>query len=400
MQYKTSMREFEPYGFVYEQPINQKMHNMISRVNRLTPDRTINQLLHFDCEVYLEMKEGMAAIVVGFSPDTDELKTFSIHRKVRLNPGVYFAVVSVSSSAVCRLITSSGFSMQTIELDSPFYFNRILPHVQIREILGYYYNVRNSGYDFKGEKHDYYELTFVDRGTLQTTVEDRQYTINEKELMIYGPGQFHTQHISEGESCSYVTIIFSMINVTPDACDAQNALLLNKVFSYDKKIYTLLKDFVQESSIQIPYINSLMICLLQEIMIRLLRSEFVSNHKEEKPVSLSRQHYQDELLERILTHIDNSICEPLTIAEICQKFSISRSSLQLLFKENLDQTPKKYISDLKLEKSCQLIREQKYSISEISLLLGFNSIHYFSRAFTNKYNMAPSEYSKQMFNQF
>jgi len=42
--------------------------------------------------------------------------------------------------------------------------------------------------------------------------------------------------------------------------------------------------------------------------------------------------------ERILTYIDNSICEPLTIAEICQKFSISRSSLQyaaiLIFKSS------------------------------------------------------------------
>ena len=399
MQYKTSTREFEPYGTVYEQPINKKMHNMISRVNRLTPDRTINQLLHFEGEVYLEMKDGIAAIVIGFSPNSKDLKVFSIHRKVRLNPGVYFAVVSISSEATCRLITSSGFSMETIELDNPYYFNRVLPHIQIREIFGYYYNVRNAGYNFQGEKHDYYELTFVDRGTLETTIEDKQFIINEKELMIYGPGQFHTQHIAQGQSCSYVTILFSMVNVSPDAQDAENDLLLNKVFSYDKKIYTLLKDFVQESSVQIPYINSLMTCLLQEIIIRLLRSEFLVS-KEERPVSLTRQHYQDELLERILNYIDQSICEPLTIAEICQKFSISRSSLQLLFKENLDQTPKKYISDMKLEKSCQLIREQKYSISEISLLLGFNSIHYFSRAFAHKYNMAPSEYSKQMFNQF
>lgn len=398
MQYKTSMREFEPYGSVYEQPINQKMNHMISRVNRLTPNRQIHQLLHFDCEVYLEMKEGIAALIIGFTPDTSKLKTFSIHRKVRIKPGMYFAIVSVSSAAACRLITSSGFSMQTVELDTPYSFNRILPNVQIREILGYYYNVRNAGYEFKGEKHDYYELTFVDRGSLETTIENNAYVINEKELMIYGPGQFHTQRISEGQSCSYVTVVFSMDNLTPNISDAENNLLLNKVFTYDKKIYSLLRDFVQESSIQVPYLNSLMTCLLQEIIIRLLRSEFII-HREEKPVSLTRQHYQDELLERILTYIDQSICEPLTIAEICQKFSISRSSLQLLFKENLEQTPKKYISDLKLEKSCQLIREQKYSISEISLLLGFNSIHYFSRAFTHKYNMAPSEYSKQMFNQ-
>ena len=89
--------------------------------------------------------------------------------------------------------------------------------------------------------------------------------------------------------------------------------------------------------------------------------------------------------------------EPVTVGEICQKFSMSRSSLQILFNENLNQTPKKYISELKLEKSRQLISEDRYTISEIALMLGFNSIHYFSRAFTQKYNMAPTEYSKTIF---
>ena len=51
---------------------------------------------------------------------------------------------------------------------------------------------------------------------------------------------------------------------------------------------------------------------------------------------------------------------------------------------------------MKLEKSCQMIREEKYTISNIALLLGFNSIHYFSRAFTQKYSISPSEYAKQM----
>ena len=87
----------------------------------------------------------------------------------------------------------------------------------------------------------------------------------------------------------------------------------------------------------------------------------------------------------------------MTIAELCQKFSMSRSSLQILFKENMDISPKKYINEMKLEKSRQMICENKYTISEIALMLGFNSIHYFSRAFTQKYHMAPSEYSKTLY---
>ena len=398
MQYKTSTKEFTPFGSVYEEPINPKMNQMISRVNHLTPNRNVSRLLHFDCNVYLDMEEGMAALVIGFTPEVSELRQFSIHRKVCLKPGVYFSIVSVSSHAVCRLITSSAFTMETFDLKIPYKFNRILPKIQIREILGYYYNVRNAGYVFQGERHDYYELTFVDRGRLETTIEGQEYHLNEKEMVIYGPGQFHTQSVSEGQSCAFVTIVFSMLDISTDPNLGRALPLLNKIYPYDKKIYTLMKEFVQESSAQIPYLNSLMICLLQEIMIRLLQSEFIS-HKEERPVSISRQHYQNELLESVLSYIDESICEPLTIAEICQKFSLSRSSLQLLFKENLNQTPKKYISDLKLERSCQLIREKQYTISEIALMLGFNSIHYFSRAFTLKYNMAPSEYSKQMFSQ-
>ena len=169
------------------------------------------------------------------------------------------------------------------------------------------------------------------------------------------------------------------------------------VFGYDKKIHTLIKDFVNESSSQIPYMNSLMLCLLQETIIRLMQHEFVGPSTQEKPVTEARQHYQDELLERILQYIGDNLHDPLTIAEICHKFSMSRSSLQILFKENLNQTPKKYISELKLERSCQLLREGRYTVSEIAFMLGFNSIHYFSRAFTKKYNMAPSDYSKQLF---
>ncbi|MBQ9990910.1 MAG: helix-turn-helix transcriptional regulator [Lachnospiraceae bacterium] len=398
MQRKTSMKEFEPYGSVYEQPVSFEKEDMISRVYNLVPQRNINQLLHFDCPVYLEMESGMAALVVGFSTELDKLKTFSIHRKVQLKPGVRFSLTAIGKEASCRLITTNGFAMVCDELPVPFFFNRILPRIQIKEILGYYYNIRNSGYRFRGESHDYYEITYVDRGCLRTTIEDTEYILQEKELLVYGPGQFHTQSIAEGESCSYVTIIFSMENLILRDQDEENKLLLNKIFPYDKKIYSLIKSFVQESSSQLPYLNTLLLCLVQEIVIRLLQSEF-SDHKEERPIAITRQHYQDELLERILSHIEENICEPLTIAEICQRFSLSRSSLQLLFKENLDQTPKKYISDLKLEKSCQMIRENKYTLSEIALMLGFNSIHYFSRAFAQKYHMAPSEYSKQMFDQ-
>jgi len=396
MQLKTSSLEFERFGSVYEQPLIPERCGMISRDWHLIAKRSVNQLYHFDCEVCLEMQRGMAALIVGDKPDSTELQAFAVHRLVKLNPGVYFSLVAVTSNITCKLITTTDFNYSLEPLSPAYLFERILPRIRISEILGYYYSIRNSGYHFKGEKHNYFELTYVDRGRLCTEVEGQHYELTEKELIIYGPGQFHSQSIPEGCSCSYVTIIFDMETIVYDVESTHYELLLNKVFEYDKKIYTLLKTFVSESTSQIPYMNSLMLCLLQETIIRLLQSEFIGK-KSERPVTGARQHYQHELLEKILAYIDETIYEPLTIAEICQKFSMSRSSLQILFKENLDMPPKKYINELKLEKSRQMICENKYTISEIALMLGFNSIHYFSRAFTQKYHMAPSEYSKTLY---
>lgn len=396
MQLKTSSLEFEKFGSVYEQPVVPDHNDMISREWHLIARRSVSQLYHFDCEVFLEMQSGMAALVVGDAPEADQLQAFAVHRLVRLNPGVYFSLVAVTSHIICRLITTNDYKYTLETLSPPYLFERILPRIRISEILGYYYSIRNAGYHFKGEKHNYFELTYVDRGTLFTTVEGKRYELKEKELMIYGPGQFHTQDIPEGCSCSYVTIIFDMETVVYDEESTHYELLLNKVFGYDKKIYTLIKTFVTESTSQIPYMNSLMLCLLQETIIRLLQSEFIGK-KNDRPVTGARQHYQDELLEKILAYIDETIYEPLSIAELCQKFSMSRSSLQILFKENMDISPKKYINEMKLEKSRQMICENKYTISEIALMLGFNSIHYFSRAFTQKYHMAPSEYSKTLY---
>lgn len=396
MQQKTSSASFEKFGTVYDEPIALHMSDMICRTWHVIAKRTVSQLYHFNCEVCLEMQSGMAALIIGESPEAEKLEVFAVHRLVKVKPNMYFSLVAITRSIDCTLITTAAYSSSVETLNPPYLFERILPRIRISEILGYYYSIRKAGYQFAGEKHSYFELTYVDRGSMFTEIDGRPYELKERELIIYGPWQFHTQKISEGCSCSYVTILFDMDAIVFDEDSSRYELILNKVFGYDKKLYTLIKTFVMESTSQLPYMNSLMLCLLQETMLRLLQSQF-TGEKNEHPVTDARQHYQDELLEKILSYIDETIYEPITIAEICQKFSLSRSSLQILFKENLDQPPKKYINDLKLEKSRQMICENKYTISEIALMLGFNSIHYFSRAFAQKYGMAPSEYSKSLY---
>ena len=392
MQYKTSSSSFSKYGSVYALPVDLKSTNMICREAETTIKESISLFSCFDCEVCIEINSGMAALIVSEMPETDTFEAFAIHRFVKLKPHIYFQVIAVSSHVSYRLITEREYISSPQLITPAYHFTRIRPQVRVKEILGYYYSIRDSGYHFDGENHSYYELTYVDRGTFHTEIDGNIFKLKERELIIYGPNQFHKQLIPTGSSCSYVTVLFEL---DPDV--SHFSFLLNKVFPYNKKIHSLMKSFVTESSTFTPYMDSLLLCLFQEIIIRLLQTEYISDIPDKKPVTDARQHYHDELLEQILAYIDITLYDPITVGEICQKFSMSRSSLQILFNENLNQTPKKYISELKLEKSRQLISEGRYTISEIALMLGFNSIHYFSRAFTQKYNMAPTEYAKTIF---
>ena len=117
------------------------------------------------------------------------------------------------------------------------------------------------------------------------------------------------------------------------------------------------------------------------------------NHKA--LFSDSKSHMND-LLSEILAYMNKRIDEPITIEEICHEFYISRSSLQALFKTHLNSSPKNYLLNIKLQKSKELIRENQYTISEIAYMLGFSSIHYFSRLFKKYFNITPSAYVKKI----
>ena len=62
----------------------------------------------------------------------------------------------------------------------------------------------------------------------------------------------------------------------------------------------------------------------------------------------------------------------------------------------LHNSPKSYLLNIKLQKSKELIRENQYTISEIADMLGFSSIHYFSRLFKKYFDLSPSEYAKEI----
>lgn len=384
---KTTSAQFRKYGSIYDEEKDLNKNDLI-RKQIVTSDKVISSLYNFLEPAYIEIVEGMASILISDS-NSGDFKLFAVHRNLEIKPNMYFNIISMTDQTKFNLIIPSSYNLKLEFLNPPYVYNRILPTINIPEIMAYYYTIKSPNYKFKGERHNLYELTFVDRGTLDTSIDGVNYTLNSSDLIIYGKNQFHTQAVNNDLSCSYLTIMFDM------KCDDES-LICNKVFHCRKELYKIIRTFAKNISSEIPYSENLILSNFHEIIIRLFQYDYL-DVDDAKLSTEAQQHFQDEILEGILAYIKKMICSPITIEELCSKFAISRSSLQTLFKNNLNTSPKKYINDLKLSKSKELIKENKYTISEIAFMLGFNSIHYFSRAFTQHYEISPSEYAQTVF---
>jgi AraC-like DNA-binding protein len=384
---KTTSAEFRKYGYIYDEAKDIDKDDLILR-QIVTSDKVLSSLYKFSEPAYIEIVKGMASILISDSSNGD-FKLFAVHRNLEIKPNMYFNIISMTDQITYNLIIPSGYNLKLEFLNPPYVYNRILPTINIPEIMAYYYTIKSPNYKFKGESHNLFELTFVDNGTLNTSINGTDYVLNSSDLIIYGKNQFHTQAVNNDSACSYLTIMFDM------ECD-DPSLISSRVFHCRKELYKAVRTFAKNISSTMPYSENLILSNFHEIIIRLFQYDYLDIDHSKLPKE-SYQHFQDELLEGILAYIDEKVYTPITIGELCIKFSVSRSSLQTLFKENLNTSPKKYINDLKLAKSKQLIKDNKHTISEIAFMLGFNSIHYFSRAFTQYFEISPSEYAQTLF---
>lgn len=378
---KTSNPAFKDFGdIIYDDMDFSSSHKI--NLNNKSID---NLKLVTNDYTFIKVTKGVVMILVSF--DSNNIKSFIINRSLHIKKGIYFNLISISDEASVEVLTNTEF--KSIKLDNPFNYSNISSSLDISEIYTKFYQEKGTNYNFSGEKHSYWELTYVDKGELLTTIDGVSYHLKQGDLIFYAPMQFHTQSTFEKISSSYLTINFKMNFNHAD-------LLCNKIFSIQRDSYFIVTRLIEELSNDNLYSDDLSLCYLKQLIIQMLRLD--NSHFHSKPTTHIQQTYENELLNDILLYIDDNIYEKISVSTLCDHFCISTSMLHSLFRKNMNNTAKNYINELKLSKSKELIRNSTHTLSEISEMLGFSSIHYFSKKFKSYFNISPTEYSKSIYN--
>lgn len=104
----------------------------------------------------------------------------------------------------------------------------------------------------------------------------------------------------------------------------------------------------------------------------------------------------EEFITKAIQIVEENISnEDFTADDLAEKLFMSRSSLYYKMNSISGEPPANFIRRIRFNKACKLLLDGRYSISEVSAMVGFASRSYFSTSFKKYMGCMPSDYVKK-----
>ena len=126
---------------------------------------------------------------------------------------------------------------------------------------------------------------------------------------------------------------------------------------------------------------------------QLTKSKIINSLSHGTPVELGNKQNDDFIQKLHVTVKNNMGNSEFDKEQFAAAMNVSSSLLYKKIKALTDLSPTDFIKTARLEYAQQLLKAQKYNITEISEMCGFASAAYFSTVFKRHYGVAPSDYN-------
>lgn len=247
--------------------------------------------------------------------------------------------------------------------------------------------------DFEGkyrdyvEAHDFWELCYVIKGSVQVLLDDVSITVNVHQLVLIPPNKKHSFLSQNGnESKAFVICFdsFSQVLLPISACvfeeDAVQCSCMEKIIEEcATTFHTNDNGMLEVISSPVFGGQQALLMQLEYLLITLVRR--ISEQKNPGIVFISDENFYADLGKMMLRFLRENIHRKLTLDDICSKFSYSKSFLCKIFKEQTGQTLMDCFNRLKIEEAKRLLTQTNQSVTDIAGSLGFREVKYFDAIF-------------------
>lgn len=242
-----------------------------------------------------------------------------------------------------------------------------------------------EGYTGELRIHPFWELMYINRGCGSISYRGKRHSFSEGDLLLARPYQMHQVHLAEKESLEMLYVGFSIVTDSAVQRNGDVPLAL-----YGKGENPFVKEMLREIAVGLKagerqlHMGSLLQVLFF-VVESLLRTD---------ETGVSGKRGARILAEKAKRFLDSNICRQVSIAELSNELCVSPHYCIDIFREVFNISPKRYHTLLRMNLAATMLRDSKTRISEIADVMGFGSIHHFSKRFKDCYRVSPSGYRK------
>ncbi|GAA3400881.1 AraC family transcriptional regulator [Paenibacillus hodogayensis] len=276
---------------------------------------------------------------------------------------------------------------------------------EVTDLFSLHYFEFAKDFIFEGEAHDFWEILYVDKGEIEVTADSVGYVLKQGDILFHKPNEFHSVWANRKIGPNVIVVCFECRSPAMKVFENKLFCLNDQernwiaaILSYGFAAYEPPFDMPRYHDLirrdDAPFGCEQQLRIHMELLLLSLASRGQSLPRSNRLSSAAKERSEDELLKRAIAYMEERLEANLTLEELCARFHVGQSRMSALFKDRLGTGVMKTYKTLKIERIKLLIREERYNFTEIAEMLGYSSIHTFSRHFKTSVDMTPTEYAK------
>lgn len=239
---------------------------------------------------------------------------------------------------------------------------------------------------FKHDTGKDFSLAIVSKGNAIVFFDNREYYVETGQGYVVVPSSNCTVMAKPDSNCTIEWVSFNGFFAERYLLRARLSAK-KPVFSYkrDDEMIRRFQKLVESSKIKYNRYCK-MLSLLYEIVSCLIDEE---KDKQDYPkLDYGTQDY----IWNAMRFIDDHYSENITIVQIAEHLGITRKYFSHIFHELVHISPQEYLINIRMQKACELLRNNKNSVTETAMAVGYSDPFHFSKMFKKRIGLSPSEF--------
>ncbi len=274
--------------------------------------------------------------------------------------------------------------------------------IVVKRLANVHYFEFTPSYHTSGDSHPFCELLYVDSGSIQIVSENYTGELKQNEMILHGANQKHALACEDNVAPNVIIIGFECVSkelekltFSPFRLPTELQKMLAEIIKEARAVYEPpynipnLKDMKKRSGFSFGA-DQLIKEYLQIFLIKCLRGEIA----DERQISATEA--EDSQIREVKSYLDENYSQKIVVDELCFLFGTNKTTLSKKFKSAYGATIIDYVNTLRIKHTKRLLRENRYTLTEIANMLNMSSVHYLTALFKKYVRLTPTEYLRTL----